>query len=161
MKQLLGSTSVILVIFLFALGFWLYDRRKKKKEILDTNIQKLKQKKVHRVEILDASWSDKNLAIIKDWTSMNNGRIVELEDLNFAVYFGESGNSQFKGFLNIPIVDLPVRLVFMNRTGSIELRQDEDFGFQKFFGKVKREFNSRYSSRFENNINELNNLLRK
>ena len=117
MKQLLSSLSVLIVIGLFAFGFWIYDRRKKKTEKRKTSPFDLKPKEIHLSFEPGIAWNKLNLEKVRDWATENGARWIEGSEENAIIYFGESGKSQFTGFQRMTADLLPVRILLWNKSG--------------------------------------------
>lgn len=154
-KELIGQLAVGLVIFLFAAGFWAYDKRRKKKERSSNDINKLKPGKIFLIRKLETAYSDDAEKHFAEWVKNRGGRLIHAQGGGQIAYFYERGKSQFSGFLNIPSELLPVRMVFYNEKGQAAVRIDEDWGFQLFVGPAKRSFKMRYQEQLAHLANAI------
>ena len=154
-KQLFSTMAVAVVIFLFALGFWLYDKRKKKVEKKLNDSRKLKIGKISLSKNTPLSWDENLKTKILEWAYQNDARIIEGVDDSFILYLNERGKSQFDGFLNIPLLSLPIRVLFINKNNQLFLRLDEDWGFQMFVGPAAKAFKENYGKRLHSLCDEI------
>ncbi len=159
LKHLFSTTAVGAVIFLFALGFWLYDKRRKRVERTLNNSRKLNSGKISLARLTSLSWDENLKAKITNWGQKNDARIIEGVDDSIIMYLNERGKSQFDGFLNISINSLPVRVIFINKNNQLFLRIDEDWGFQMFVGPVAKAFKENYTKRVRLLFEEIVNAL--
>ena len=146
-KHLISTTAIGLVIFLFALGFWLYDKRRKRKERTLNDSRKLKSGKINLARLTPLLWDENLKTKIINWGQKNGARIIEGVDDSLIMYLNERGKSQFDGFLNISINSLPARVIFINKNNQLFLRIDEDWGFQMFVGPAAKAFKENYAKR--------------
>lgn len=144
-KHLVGQLGVALVIFGFAVGFWLYDKRRKKKERTQNDVDKLKSSRVSFKHNSSLPWSEDLKVQIQKLGLLANSRRIKGTKGELICYLNERGKSQFKGFLNLHESDLPLRIILFNQNGNLALRLDEDWGFQMFVGPVQTAFKERYA----------------
>ena len=160
LKYVVSNLGVFGVILLFFVGFWLYDKRRKKFEKNQNSVSKLKPGKLFLKESLPLKWDGQLESKIEQWINLKDGRQVNGTNGELICYLNERGKSAFKGFLNIHIEDLPTRIVFFSANGNLALRLDEDWGFQLFVGPAKKAFKEKYESRLKSLILELGTVLK-
>ena len=160
LKFVVSNLGVFGVILLFFIGFWLYDKRRKKFEKNQNNVQKLKPGRLFLKESIPLKWDEDLQARIEQWIDLKGGRLVKGTEGELICYLNERGKSAFKGFLNIHPEDLPTRIVFFPKSDNLGLRLDEDWGFQMFVGPAKAAFKEKYEGRLQSLITELTLVLK-
>ncbi|MCT4622863.1 MAG: hypothetical protein N4A46_04510 [Schleiferiaceae bacterium] len=159
LKQLLSQGAVIIVITAFAIGFWWYDKRRKRQEKKQNDVRRLKSGKVSAIADLNIPWTDELDARISQWIFLKNGRLIEGQEGELICYLNERGKSAFRGLMRVETEALPTRIIFLNKSGSLSVRLDEDWGFQLFIGPAKYDFETRYRERLQSLIKELGQVL--
>jgi hypothetical protein len=160
LKFVVSNLGVFGVILLFFIGFWLYDKRRKKFEKNQNNVQKLKPGRLFLKESIPLKWDEDLQARIEQWIYLKGGRLVKGAQGELICYLNERGKSAFKGFLNIHPEDLPTRIVFFPTNDNLALRLDEDWGFQMFVGPAKAAFKEKYEGRLQSLTTELGLVLK-
>ena len=160
LKFVVSNLGVFGVILLFFIVFWLYDKRRKKFEKNQNDVKKLKPGKLFLKEGVPLKWDENLKAKIEQWIDLKNGRHVKGAQGELICYLNERGKSAFKGFLNIHPEDLPTRIVFFSVNGNLDLRLDEDWGFQMFVGPAKAAFKEKYEGRLSSLVKELSIVLK-
>ena len=155
LKFVVSNLGVFAVLVLFFIGFWLYDKRRKKFEKNENEVSKLKPGKLFLKESLSLKWDENLNSRIEQWINLKKGRFVKGNKGEQICYLNERGKSAFKGFLNIHPEDLPIRIIFFSESNNLALRLDEDWGFQLFVGPAKKAFKDKYEGQLKSLVSEL------
>ena len=154
-KKAIIYLAVALVILAFFVGFRIYAAQKRKKEKTHTDPSKMPPRKLTRSFTVKAKLEGAEWDNLAKWFTDNQGRVIDGDGGSKIVYWGESASAQFGGMLNVPFEQMPVRIIFLPNGESLDVRMDEDFGFQMFAGPAKSAFvekNEKAFDFFEENI---------
>lgn len=148
MKDFLIFSIPATVILLYYIGFRIYAAFKRKKEKKLTDLSLLTPRKLNRSFILEKPFSDGQWASMAELFESLGGRVIKGDGIGWVVYLGESASAQFDGMVNIPNLEMPLRIIFQKDGSQYNVRIDEDFGFQLFMGPVKSTFKEKYREAF-------------
>ena len=160
LKFVVSNLGVFSVILLFFIGFWLYDKRRKKFEKNQKDVSNLKPGKLFLNKSLPLKWDVNLTSRIENWIALKSGRRVNGKNGELICYLNERGKSAFKGFLNVHPHDLPIRIVFFQNNDNLNVRLDEDWGFQLFVGPAKTAFKEKYEGQLKSLVSELTMVLK-
>ena len=148
MEFLLSFIIVPIVILGFFILLRALEVSKRKKEANSKNIQDLKPRKIHRNIFLKGNSSSLFSNVIsffqnKDLrTSLNNG--------SEAILFTQNANqSKFDGVLNTSYLEMPLRIIIESTSEGLDVKLEEDYGFQMFIGPAKHAFQKKYEQAFD------------
>lgn len=139
-KRLILYAVVAAVIFAFYIGFKVYGAQKLKKEKNLTDPSQMSVRKYTKSFSVKGRLDGKEWKNLADWFQANQARIIDGDRNSKIVYSGESASAQYGGILNVPAEQMPIRMIFIQNGDNLDVRMDEDFGFQMFAGPAKAAF---------------------
>ena len=139
---------IAVVILLFYFGYKTSDKVKRKKERSSSDLKLLKPRKVGIIREYKIQNSKDIIQRIINTLEKHDPRIIRSTEDEALIYFSDSGETKYKGMVNTPNENMPVRIILKVRNKALLVQLDEDYEAPMFVHTGKKIFREKYKNAF-------------